>query len=102
MSTVTCKSTSGQPLSGTMKPYPFEASNHLITPLISTRLAALSPRPDSASIAGLPSSENSPGLNPSRPNLLWPSRLDPVTLGDDPPIFLDSNPSDPMTPDPTR
>src|SRR5580704_12800005 len=73
-----------------------------MTPLISTRLAALSPRPDSASIAGSRSPEKSPGANLSELSLPCPSRLDPATPGDDPPSFLDSNPSDPMTPDPTH
>src|SRR4030088_2800781 len=77
-----------------MKPYPFEASNHLMTPEISTRLAALSPRPESASIAGSRSAlpENSPG----------PTRFVPAPPDGGPPSFLDSNPSDPMTPDPTH
>src|SRR6202035_3770781 len=64
-----------------------------MTPEISTRLAALSPRPEIASIAGSRSAppENSPG----------PSRFGPDPPGG-PPSFLDSNPSDPMTPDPTH
>src|SRR5262249_40113802 len=76
-----------------MKPYPFDASNHLMTPLISTRLV-LSPMP-SASIIG-----SRPGApaNSSGPSL----RLGPVTPDDKAPNFLDSNPSDPMTPDPTH
>src|ERR1700750_7386 len=82
---------SGQPLSGTMKPYPFEASNHLMTPEISTRLAA-SPKPDSASIA---SREAPP------PNSPAPRRLCGVPPDTGTP-FLDSNPSDPITPDLTR
>src|SRR5471030_2449507 len=64
-----------------------------MTPEISTRLAAVSPRPEIASIAGSRSAPaaNSPG---------------PILFGTDPPggppSFLDSNPSDPMTPDPTH
>src|ERR1700742_2894346 len=72
-----------------------------MTPEISTRLAALSPRPENASIAGSRSPENSLGASPSCPILPCPSRLDPAAPGDGPPSFLDSNPSDPMTPDPT-
>src|ERR1700722_4097755 len=75
-----------------MNPKPFDASNHLMTPEISTRLAAVSPRPDSASRAGSRALENSPG----------PSLFDPAPPGGEPPSFLDSNPSDPMTPDPTH
>src|SRR5580704_14595443 len=63
-----------------------------MTPEISTRLAAVSPRPDSASSAGSRALENSPG----------PSLFDPAPPGGEPPSFLDSNPSDPMTPDPTH
>src|SRR4051794_17634101 len=63
-----------------------------MTPLISTRLAAASPRPAKASTAASRSApENSFG----------PSLEGPVPLGAAPPAFLDSNPSDPMTPDPT-
>ena len=40
---VTWMSTSGRPLSGTMKPYPLDTSNHLISPAISTRSSAASP-----------------------------------------------------------
>src|SRR5580704_12771773 len=63
-----------------------------MTPEISTRLAA-SPRPESTSSAGSRSAppENSPG----------PSMFFPVPL-DGPPSFLDSKPSDPMTPDLTH
>src|SRR5882672_5923511 len=63
-----------------------------MTPLISTRLAALSPRPDNASIAGSRSAPTEYSLCPS---LFGPP------LGG-PPSFLDSKPSDPMTPDPTQ
>src|ERR1700730_114434 len=64
-----------------------------MTPEISTRLAALSPRPENASTDGSRSlpADNSPG----------PSRFGPVPPGGKPPSFLDSNPSDPMTADPT-
>src|ERR1700744_4688807 len=64
-----------------------------MTPLISTRLV-LSPMP-SASIIG---SRLGTPTNSSGPSL----RLGPVTLDDKAPNFLDSNPSDPMTPDPTH
>src|SRR5690349_1505770 len=74
-----------------MKPYPFEASNHLMTPEISTRLAA-SPKPDSASIA----SRDAP-----LPNSPAPRRLCGVPPDTRTP-FLDSNPSDPITPDLTH
>src|SRR4051794_9762143 len=63
-----------------------------MTPLISTRLVAASPRPAKASTAASRSApENSFG----------PSLEGPAPLGGAPPGFLDSNPSDPMTPDPT-
>src|SRR6266496_6377188 len=65
-----------------------------MTPEISTRLAAASPRPDSASIAG---SRSAPAENS-----LGPSLFCPVPPDGGPPSFLDSNPSDPMTPDPTH
>src|ERR1700692_2058060 len=65
-----------------------------MTPLISTRLAAASPRPESASIAG---SRSTPAENSLEPSLLGPVALDGA-----PPSFLDSKPSDPMTPDPTQ
>src|SRR3954452_9604244 len=76
-----------------MKPYPFEASNHLMTPAISTRLAAASPSPDNASKAASRSAlaEYSTG----------PSLFCSVPPDGGPPSFLDSNQSDPMTPDPT-
>src|SRR5437868_3774080 len=64
-----------------------------MTPLISTRLAAASPRPANAS----------PAASRSAPeNSFGPSLEGPAALGAAPPGFLDSNPSDPMTPDPTR
>src|SRR6266571_3027426 len=65
-----------------------------MTPDISTRFAALSPRPENASIAGSRSApaENSPG-----PGLFCPAPPD-----GGPPSFLDSKLSDPMTPDPTH
>src|SRR5712664_2609669 len=64
-----------------------------MTPLISTRFAALSPRPDNASIAGSRSAPTEYSLCPS---LFGP------LLDGGPPSFLDSKPSDPMTPDPTQ
>src|SRR6202012_1969160 len=75
-----------------MKPYPFEASNHLMTPEISTRLA-VSPRPDNASSGA--SRPVLPGKSPD------PSRLPDVPPDIGTP-FLDSNPSDPITPDLTH
>src|SRR5262249_33979981 len=59
-----------------------------------TRLAAASPRPEKASAAGSRGvlSEYSPG-----PSLPCPAPPDGGA-----PSFLDSNPSDPMTPDPTH
>src|SRR6266576_363907 len=87
-----------------------------MTPLISTRLAAASPRPESASIAGSRPLANSLGpslsltslsltslslISLSLTSLSAPSLLGPVPLDGGPPSFLDSNPSDPMTPDPT-
>src|SRR6266702_2851887 len=78
-----------------MKPYPFEASNHLMVPAISTRFAALSPKPESASIAG---SRAEPEENSCGP----PPLFGPAPPSGGPPSFLDSNPSDPMTPDPTH
>src|SRR5262249_24600697 len=92
LSTVTCRRTSGHPLSGMMKPYPLEASNHLMTPDISTRLAA-SPMPDSASIAA-----SRDAVLPNSPAPRRPCDVPPDTG----PVFLDSNPSDPITPDLTH
>src|SRR6266404_1520840 len=65
-----------------------------MTPEISTRLAAASPRPENASIVG-----SRPALPANSPG---PRRLCAVPPGGEPPSFLDSNPSDPMTPDPTH
>src|SRR4051794_41968885 len=78
-----------------MKPYPLEASNHLMTPVTSTRLAPASSNSE-------PSPEN--GL--SAPSWRAPPRSpDRIRPGDPPgpgtPSFLDSNPSPhPLTPDP--
>src|SRR5262245_14906016 len=74
-----------------MKPYPLEASNHLMTPDISTRLAAASPSPDNASTAG---SRCAPVVYSAGPSLFCP-----VPPDGGPPSFLDPNSSDPMTPD---
>src|ERR1700730_17664023 len=65
-----------------------------MAPLISTRLAAASPRPESASIAG---SRSTPAENSLEPSLPGPVKPDGA-----PPSFLDSKPSDPMTPHPTQ
>src|SRR6516162_4218859 len=63
-----------------------------MTPEISTRLAA-SPMPDTASMAG--SRDAPPEKSPV------PRRFGPVPAAGTP-TFLDSNPSDPITPDPTH
>src|SRR5207344_3382361 len=76
-----------------MKPYPLEASNHLMTSDISTRLAAESPSPDKASTAG---SRCAPVAYSPGPSLFCP-----VPPDGGPPSFLDTKSSDPMTPDPT-
>src|SRR5262249_18311200 len=73
-------------LSGTINPYPFEASNHLMTPEISTRLTAAA----SAAKVSVPKFR-SIGADLS----FEANPLEPV-------ILLDSNPSDPMTPDPNQ
>src|SRR5258707_15389623 len=62
-----------------------------MTPEISTRLAAASPRPDSASSAG---SRSAPAAYSPGPSLFCP-----VPPDGGPPSFLDPNSSDPMTPD---
>src|SRR5579883_2038983 len=76
-----------------MKPYPLEASNHLMVPVISTRLA-VSPNPEIASIAG--SRAALPGYSPD------PIRFAAVPPTKGPAPFLDSNPSDPINPDLTH
>src|SRR5579871_5349210 len=76
-----------------MKPYPLEASNHLMVPVISTRLA-VSPNPEIASIAG--SRAALPGYSPD------PIRFAAVPATKGPAPFLDSNPSDPINPDLTH
>src|SRR4029453_19548990 len=73
-----------------MKPYPLEASNHLMTPDISTRLAAASPSPENASTAG---SRCAPAVYSPGPSLFCS-----VPPDGGPPSFLDPNSSDPMTP----
>src|SRR5689334_19016801 len=65
-----------------------------MVPEISTRLAAASPRPEKASSAA--SRDTPPAYSPG------PSLFCPAPPADGPPSFLDSNPSDPMTPDPTH
>src|SRR5262245_33392551 len=62
-----------------------------MTPDISTRLAAASPSPESASTAG---SRCAPAAYSPGPSLLCP-----VPPDGGPPSFLDPNSSDPMTPD---
>src|ERR1044072_10034992 len=77
-----------------MEPYPLEASNHWMTPDISTRLAAASPSPENASTAG---SRCAPVVYSPGPTLFCP-----VPPDGGPPSFLDPNSSDPMTPDLTH
>ncbi len=63
-----------------------------MTPETSTRLAAASPRPENASSAG------SRGA-PAAVFALVQVYFAPTPPDGGPPSFLDSNPSDPMTPD---